>query len=223
MRCSLGEPAGKTQRRGRRFAMARETRAPWEPFSRLRRAGRETAFLKLRRALWREHGQRERVFPGVVPHSSRRMAFRPHRVQRAAGWACPAGRNSRRSTSIRHPRKEVPSPCPAALARRKGKCRTAAPPPAPRRRGPCGEIPHNRPRAARPPWETARAGLRKPPIRQSGPVRGRFWGGADKTSRAAGVRPPILRSPSPSHPRPSAASVARETASFSAMRACRRS
>ena len=26
MRCSLGEPAGKTQRRGRRFAMARGTR-----------------------------------------------------------------------------------------------------------------------------------------------------------------------------------------------------
>ena len=74
--------------------------------------------------------RREHVFPGVDPHSSRRMAFRPRRVQQAAGWACPAGRNSRRSTSIRHPRKEALSPCPAALARRKGRHRTAAPPPA---------------------------------------------------------------------------------------------
>ena len=147
--------------------------------------------------------------------------------RRAAGWACPAGRSSRRSTSIRHPRKEAPSPCPAAFARRKGKCRTAAPPPASRRRGPCGEIPHSRPRAARPPWKTARAGIRKPPIRQSGPVRGRFWGGAGKTPGLLAPRAfarlscaPRLHLP---HPRPSAASVARETASFSAMRACRRS
>ena len=109
------------------------------------------------------------------------------RSRRAAGWACPAGRSSRRSTSIRHPRKEAPSPCPAAFARRKGKCRTAAPPPASRRRGPCGEIPHSRPHAARPPWKTARAGIRKPPVRQSGSVRGRFWGGAGRTP---GLWPP---------------------------------
>ena len=109
----------------------------------------------------RGKGRRCRAEGAVRPRQARQRAARwtLRRAQRAAGWACPAGRNSRRSTSIRHPRIEAPSPCPAAFARRKGKCRTGVPPPASRRRGLCGGTPHSRPRAARPPWETARTGF----------------------------------------------------------------